>query len=124
MQIHKESFLVAYMRYQRLLFYLQKVYLTSNKKEWLYSFCLCSTRYVFDRVRSVLFRKKGRTYNMAIFYIIFGFIVLLIFNVMTTAFCIKMELSKQKQKRMDRVTNMTLVAMLVCSYLRVLNVAV
>ncbi|GIO21630.1 hypothetical protein [Oceanobacillus sp. J11TS1] len=61
---------------------------------------------------------------MAIFYIIFGFIVLLIFNVMTTAFCIKMELSKQKQKRMDRVTNMTLVAMLVCSYLRVLNVAV
>ncbi|MFD1414178.1 hypothetical protein [Oceanobacillus jeddahense] len=61
---------------------------------------------------------------MAIFYIIFGFFVLLIFNVMISALSTKMELSKQKSERMDRVTNMILVAMLVCSYLRVLNVTV
>ncbi|MFD1065746.1 hypothetical protein [Oceanobacillus locisalsi] len=61
---------------------------------------------------------------MAIFYIIFGFFVLLIFNVMITSLSTKMELSKQKSQRMDRVTNMILVAMLVCSYLRVLNVTV
>ncbi|WP_080874079.1 hypothetical protein [Oceanobacillus timonensis] len=61
---------------------------------------------------------------MAIFYIIFGFFVLLIFNVMITALSTKMEMSKQKSQRMDRVTNMILVAMLVCSYLRVLNVTV
>ncbi|WP_152654899.1 hypothetical protein [Oceanobacillus sp. CFH 90083] len=61
---------------------------------------------------------------MAIFYIIFGFFILLIFNVMISALSAKMELSKQKSERMDRVTNMILVAMLVCSYLRVLNVTV
>ncbi|CEI84056.1 hypothetical protein J18TS1_42030 [Oceanobacillus oncorhynchi subsp. incaldanensis] len=61
---------------------------------------------------------------MAIFYIIFGFFILLIFNVMISALSTKMELSKQKSERMDRVTNMILVAMLVCSYLRVLNVTV
>ncbi|GEN85673.1 hypothetical protein MKY30_16760 [Oceanobacillus sp. FSL W8-0428] len=61
---------------------------------------------------------------MAIFYIIFGFFVLLIFNVMISAICTKMELSRQKSERMDRVTNMILVAMLVCSYIRILNVTV
>lgn len=43
---------------------------------------------------------------------------------MISALSTKMELSKQKSERMDRVTNMILVAMLVCSYLRVLNVTV
>ncbi|GGP09573.1 hypothetical protein [Oceanobacillus neutriphilus] len=61
---------------------------------------------------------------MAIFYIIFGFFILLIFNVMISAICTKMEMSRQKSDRMDRVTNMILVAMLVCSYIRILNVTV
>ncbi|MCT1903199.1 hypothetical protein [Oceanobacillus sojae] len=61
---------------------------------------------------------------MAIFYIIFGFFILLIFNVMISAICTKMGLSRQKSERMDRVTNMILVAMLVCSYIRILNVTV
>ncbi|WP_077603314.1 hypothetical protein [Oceanobacillus sojae] len=61
---------------------------------------------------------------MAIFYIIFGFLILLIFNVMISAICTKMGLSRQKSERMDRVTNMILVAMLVCSYIRILNVTV
>lgn len=70
------------------------------------------------------FFQEGAYIEMVIFYIVFAFIVLTIFNTMTTAFCIKMELSQQKQARMYRVINMILVTMLVCSYLRILNVTV
>ncbi|GLO65594.1 hypothetical protein AQ616_11045 [Oceanobacillus sp. E9] len=61
---------------------------------------------------------------MVIFYMVFAFIVLLIFNTLTNAFCIKMELSQKKQLKVYRVINMIMVALLVCSYLRVLNVTV
>ncbi|MCF3942028.1 hypothetical protein [Oceanobacillus alkalisoli] len=61
---------------------------------------------------------------MFIFYLFFAFIVLLIFNTMTYNFCRKMELNELKSKRVYKVINMIMVTMLVCSYLRILNVAV
>ncbi len=61
---------------------------------------------------------------MMIFYMIFAFIVLVIFNFLTKTFCIKMQLDKAKQAKNFRVINMIMVALLVCSYLRVINVAV
>ncbi|BAC13105.1 hypothetical conserved protein [Oceanobacillus iheyensis HTE831] len=68
--------------------------------------------------------KKGESKAMVIFYMVFAFIVLIIFNSLTNAFCIKMELSQKKQLKVYRVINMIMVALLVCSYLRVLNVTV
>lgn len=61
---------------------------------------------------------------MFIFYLIFAFIVLLIFNTMAYKFCKKMELNELRSKRFYKVINMIMVTMLVCSYLRILNVAV
>ncbi|GGN60650.1 MULTISPECIES: hypothetical protein [unclassified Oceanobacillus] len=61
---------------------------------------------------------------MFIFYLFFAFIILLIFNTMTYNFCRKMELNELKSKRVYKVINMIMVTMLVCSYLRILNVAV
>ncbi|MFC4024526.1 hypothetical protein [Oceanobacillus longus] len=61
---------------------------------------------------------------MFIFYMIYAFIVLVIFNFLISKFCVKMQLDKTKQAKNFRVINMIMVALLVCSYLRVLNVAV
>lgn len=61
---------------------------------------------------------------MIIFYLIFAVIVLLIFNTMAYHFCKKMELNEMRSKKVYKVINMIMVAMLVCSYLRILNVAV
>ncbi|WP_067729810.1 hypothetical protein [Oceanobacillus damuensis] len=61
---------------------------------------------------------------MVTFYMIFAFIVLLIFNFLTNNFCIKMQMDKTKQAKNFRVINMIMVALLVSSYLRVINVIV
>ncbi|WP_405103310.1 hypothetical protein [Oceanobacillus sp. FSL H7-0719] len=61
---------------------------------------------------------------MLIFYLIFAFIVLFIFNTMAYSFCRKMELNELRSKKVYKVINMIMVTMLVCSYLRILNVAV
>ncbi|MCM3739574.1 hypothetical protein M3210_04750 [Oceanobacillus luteolus] len=59
-----------------------------------------------------------------IFYGVFAFIVLSIFNTMTHSFCQRMELNEMRTKKVYKVINMIMVTMLVCSYLRILNVAV
>ncbi|MBP2076661.1 hypothetical protein J2Z64_000873 [Oceanobacillus polygoni] len=61
---------------------------------------------------------------MIIFYMCFAFIVLLIFNTLTKSFCTKMQMDIHKQAKIFRVINMIMVALLVCSYLRVMNVTV
>ncbi|WP_249870177.1 hypothetical protein [Oceanobacillus saliphilus] len=61
---------------------------------------------------------------MVIFYMIYAFIVLVIFNLLTNNFCIKMQMDKKKQAKNFRVINIIMVTLLVSSYLRVMNVTV
>lgn len=61
---------------------------------------------------------------MIIFYLIYAFIILMIFNFLIGKFCVKMQFDQSKQAKNFRVINMIMVTLLVCSYLRVLNVAV
>jgi len=60
---------------------------------------------------------------LIILYLIFAFIVLFIFNTMSHNFCLKMEMNELKTKKFYKVINIIMVIMLVCSYLRTLNVA-
>ncbi|OZU87919.1 hypothetical protein CIL03_14550 [Virgibacillus indicus] len=61
---------------------------------------------------------------MSIIFPIYAFVVLLIFNILTHKFCVKMEMEKLKQNKVFRVINIMIVILLVCSYLRVLNAMV
>ncbi|PAV29301.1 hypothetical protein CIL05_12970 [Virgibacillus profundi] len=61
---------------------------------------------------------------MNIFFIVYAFVILLIFNFMTHKFCLKMEMEALKQNKFFRVINIIIVILLVCSYLRVLNAMV
>lgn len=61
---------------------------------------------------------------MIVFYMVFAFVVLVIFNFLTKVLCMRLKMDQMKQTRMFRVINMIMVALLVCSYLRVLNVTV
>ncbi|MHA6251640.1 hypothetical protein [Oceanobacillus sp. CAU 1775] len=61
---------------------------------------------------------------MVLFYLAFAFIVLFVFNIMAHKFCTKMEMNELKAKKVYKTINTIMVIMLVCSYLRVLNMAV
>lgn len=63
-------------------------------------------------------------FSLVLFYLAFAFIVLFIFNVMAHRFCSKMEMNEMRAKKVYKMINMIMVVMLVCSYLRVLNMAV
>ncbi|GAA0447887.1 MAG: hypothetical protein ACQEWU_09420 [Bacillota bacterium] len=61
---------------------------------------------------------------MNIIFLLYGFIILLIFNSLTHQFCLKMEMETLKQGKMFRVINIMVTVLLVCSYVRVMNVMV
>ena len=61
---------------------------------------------------------------MIFYFMVFAFFILLIFNLLTKTFCLKMQMDAMKQAKNFRVINMIMVALLVCSYLRVLNMAI
>ncbi|CDO02744.1 hypothetical protein BN988_01219 [Oceanobacillus picturae] len=59
---------------------------------------------------------------MLIMYLLFAAFVLFIFNSLTDRFCKKMEMEILKQRKVFRTINIMILILLVCSYLRVLNV--
>ncbi len=58
---------------------------------------------------------------MNILFPIYALIVLIIFNLLTYKFCLKMEMEVLKQNKFYRVINTMIVILLVCSYVRVLS---
>ncbi|GGA73438.1 hypothetical protein GCM10008025_16420 [Ornithinibacillus halotolerans] len=61
---------------------------------------------------------------MIIFFLIYAFIILFIFNTLTDKFCNKLEMNATKRANVFRVTNIMILILLVSSYVRVLNVMV
>ncbi|TXL63986.1 hypothetical protein FHP05_09855 [Cerasibacillus terrae] len=58
---------------------------------------------------------------MNIIFPIYGFIILFIFNALTYKFCTKLKLTKYRQDKMFRFTNIIVLILLVTSYVKVLN---
>lgn len=59
---------------------------------------------------------------MSILFPIYALFILFIFNSLTYKFCMKMEMEGPKQNKVFRVINTMILILLVCSYVRVLNV--
>lgn len=59
---------------------------------------------------------------MTILFPLFALFVLFIFNSLTHQFCHKLEMNQKKQSAMFRLINISVLILLVSSYVRVLNV--
>ncbi|GEN30728.1 hypothetical protein HNQ35_001603 [Cerasibacillus quisquiliarum] len=56
---------------------------------------------------------------MNIIFPIYSFIVFFVFNILTHRFCVKLELSKQRQDKMFRFMNMIVLILLITSYIKI-----
>lgn len=61
---------------------------------------------------------------MFLIFLIYGFIILVIFNSLTDKFCKKLEMNDNKQATVFRFTNIMILILLVSSYIKVLNAMV
>ncbi|UOQ92760.1 hypothetical protein MUO14_20460 [Halobacillus shinanisalinarum] len=58
---------------------------------------------------------------MAFVFIIYGLIVLFVFNSLTHSLCLKTKMSNEKQARVFRTINVLITILLITSYMDVLN---
>ncbi|MFG6149533.1 MULTISPECIES: hypothetical protein [Halobacillus] len=58
---------------------------------------------------------------VAILFVIYGLIVLFIFNSLTHSLCLKTKMSSEKQSRVFRTINILLTILLISSYVDVIN---
>ncbi|WP_079529327.1 MULTISPECIES: hypothetical protein [Halobacillus] len=58
---------------------------------------------------------------MAFVFIIYGLIVLFVFNSLTHSLCLKTKMSTEKQSRVFRTINVLITILLITSYVDVLN---
>ncbi|MFS0671922.1 hypothetical protein [Ornithinibacillus sp. 179-J 7C1 HS] len=61
---------------------------------------------------------------MFLVFLVYGFIILIIFNSLTDKFCKKLEMNAAKQASVFRITNIMILILLVSSYIKVLNAVV
>ncbi|MCP8615499.1 hypothetical protein [Salirhabdus salicampi] len=58
---------------------------------------------------------------MALIYVPFAIFILFIFNSLTYSFCLKGELSNERQSKVFRMINVSITILLISSYLEVLH---
>ncbi|MCP3033262.1 hypothetical protein LF817_18205 [Halobacillus sp. A1] len=58
---------------------------------------------------------------MPILFVIYGLIVLFIFNSLTHSLCIKTKMSNEKQSKVFRTINILITILLITSYVDVIN---
>ncbi|WP_431804973.1 hypothetical protein [Halobacillus andaensis] len=58
---------------------------------------------------------------VAILFVIYGLIVLFIFNSLTHSLCLKTKMSNEKQSRVFRTINVLITILLITSYVDVIN---